>query len=72
MPGKAATKKNRKPEPPAITYFDPAAVRAAQDAAIAAADGDTSRLLTLNPCTIVVLNFSGFPTDRWTKKDWRA
>lgn len=54
------------------THFDPAARRATQEAALAAAGGDKGRLIEISPYTFLVVNRPGFPVERWTRKAWRA
>jgi len=41
-----------------------------REAALTAAGGDAKRLIVL-PTSIMVVNYPGFPVERWTKKAWR-
>lgn len=40
-------------------------------AALKAARGDQERLIDIGPHTVLVVNYAGFPVERWTKKAWR-
>jgi hypothetical protein len=68
---KKTTTPQRKAEPVTIRHFDPDQAKATKAAALEAADGDKDRLVTVDPYTVVIVNYPGFPTHRWDKPDWK-